>query len=127
MPERNKKEQDIIPMTPEAWRDQKLIALELRRRREKLRMTREELAEKMGEPYNAELIAQYENGGEIPMEMWTVFAIVEALDADLSEISPKTLLAKRCAESGYADLNEESRHIIDGVIGAVLKGQTSAS
>ena len=82
MPERNKKEQDIIPMTPEAWRDQKLIALELRRRREKLRMTREELAEKMGEPYNAELIAQYENGGEVPMEMWTVFAIVEALDAD---------------------------------------------
>ena len=49
MPERNKKEQDIIPMTPEAWRDQKLIALELRRRREKLRMTREELAEKQNE------------------------------------------------------------------------------
>ena len=115
--------QEAIRLTEAAWRDQRLIAAELRRRREAAGITQEQLAEKMGEPYTVETISQYEDGSQIPMETWTVFAMVEALDADLSEISPKSLLARRCSESGYADLNEETRQIIDGVIGAILKGQ----
>ena len=118
-------EQSAIWLTERAWKDQKLIAAELRRQREAAGMTQEQLAEKMGAPYTAEVISQYESGEEIPMEMWTVFDMVQALQIDMSDVAPKNLLARQCTESGYAELDEESRQIVDGVIRAVLRGQRS--
>ena len=43
----------------------------------------------------------------------------------MSDVAPKNLLARQCTESGYAELDEESRQIVDGVIRAVLRGQRS--
>ena len=123
MSKERKEEYDVIPLTAAAWRDQKLIAAELRRLREKAGLTQEALAEKLGEPYTEELIARYEDGSAEVMETWTVFDIVEALGATPMDIAPKSLIARQCLESGYADLNEESRRLVDSVIGAVLKGQ----
>ncbi|MBR0282273.1 MAG: helix-turn-helix domain-containing protein [Oscillibacter sp.] len=123
MSKERKEEYDVIPLTAAAWRDQKLIAAELRRLREASGMTQEALAEKLGEPYTEKLIARYEDGSAEVMETWTVFDIVEALGATPMDIAPKSLIARQCLESGYADLNEESRRLVDGVISAVLKGQ----
>ena len=101
---------DVIPLTAAGWRDQRLIAAELRRLREKAGMTQEALAAKLGEPYTEELIARYEDGSATPMD-----------------IAPKSLMARQCLESGYGDLDEESRRLVDGVISAVLKGQRQTS
>ena len=90
-------------------------------------MTQEELANKLGKPYTEELIARYEDGSAEVMETWTVLDIVEALGATPMDIAPKSLMARQCLESGYADLSEESRRLVDGVISAVLKGQRQTS
>ena len=127
MSKQSREEYDVFPLTAAGWRDQKLIAAELRRLREKAGMTQEALAEKLGEPYTEELIARYEDGSAEIMETWTVFAIVEALGASPLDIEPKSLIARQCLESGYGDLNEESRRLVDGVISAVLKGQRQTS
>ena len=127
MSKERKEEYDVFPLNEAGWRDQRLIASELRRLREKAGMTQEELAEKLGKPYTEELIARYEDGSAEVIETWTVFAIVEALGASPMDIAPKSLIARQCLESGYADLNEESRRLVDGVIGAILKGQRQSS
>ena len=77
----------------------------------------------MGEPYTAEDITQYEESGDIPLELWPTLDMVQALGISLDDISPKILLAKQSKDSGYADLNEETRKVVDDVIAAVLKGQ----
>ena len=127
MSKERKEDYDVIPLTAAGWRDQKLIAAELRRLREKAGLTQEELAAKLGKPYTEELIARYEDGSAEVMETWTVFDIVEALGATPMDIAPKSLMARQCLESGYGDLNEESRRLVDGVISAVLRGQRQTS
>ena len=127
MSKERKETYDVIPLTAAGWRDQKLIAAELRRLREKAGLTQEELAAKLGKPYTEELIAQYEDGSAEVMETWTVFDIVEALGTTPMDIAPKSLMARQCLESGYGDLNEESRRLVDSVISAVLKGQRQTS
>ena len=106
-----------------AWKAQKLISSELFRQREAAGLTREQLAERMGNLYSADLIRQYEEGVDVPMDTWTVLAMVDALGIDLVDISPRSVLARQCVENGYAELNRESRQLVDTVIGAVLKGQ----
>ena len=127
MSKERKEDYDVIPLTAAGWRDQKLIAAELRRLREASGMTQEALVKTLGKPYTEELIAQYEDGSVEIMETWTVFAIVDALGASPMDIAPKSLMARQCLESGYGDLNEESRRLVDSVIGAVLKGQRQTS
>lgn len=119
----HKEKAETFPMSAAMWRDQRLIAAELRRQREAAGLTRAQLAAKMGEPYTAEDITQYEESSDIPLELWPTLDMVQALGISLDDISPKILLAKQSTDSGYADLNAESRKVVDGVIAAVLKGQ----
>ena len=79
MSEQRIKDPEIIPLTEAGWRDQRLIAAELRRLREKAGLTQDELAEKLGKPYTEELNAQYEDGRAEVMETWAVFDIVDGL------------------------------------------------
>ena len=127
MSKERKEDYSVIPLTAAGWRDRKLIAAELRRLREASGMTQETLVGKLGKPYTEELIAQYEDGSVEIMETGTVFAIVDALGASPMDIAPKNLMARQCLESGYGDLNEDSRRLVDSVIGAVLKGQRQTS
>ena len=111
-------------LTARHWRDQKLIAAELRQLREKSGMSRKDMAEKMGNGYTEELIAQYEDGGQVIMETWPVIDMLAALHADPSMVEPKRLLARLCTTNGYADLTDESRKAVDQIIGMILDGQS---
>ena len=111
-------------LTPKHWRDQKLIAAELRRLREAAGMSREELVEKMGNGYTVELISQYEDGSQVIMETWPVIDMLSALHTDLSMVSPQRLLGRMCITNGYAELTDESRKVVDQIIGLILKGQS---
>ena len=104
-------------LTARHWRDQKLIAAELRQ-------FRKDMAEKMGNGYTEELIAQYEDGGQVIMETWPVIDMLAALHADPSMVEPKRLLARLCTTNGYADLTDESRKAVDQIIGMILDGQS---
>ena len=123
-----KEERMENPGTPELtakhWRNQKLIASELRKLREESGMSRGELAEKMGNGYTEELIAQYEDGGQIVMETWPVIDMLAALHADPSMVDPNRLLARLCSTNGYADLTDESREAVDRIIRVILDGQS---
>ena len=118
--------QDAVTMTEEQWDTQRLVAAELRRLREASGMTRTEMCRKMGLPYTEELIAQYEDGGIIPMEIWPVFDMVKALHADINDLVPERLKVRRGITNGYSNLNEESRQVADRVIGALLQTQAPA-
>ena len=118
--------QDAVTMTEEQWDTQRLVAAELRRLREASGMTRTEMCRKMGLPYTEELIAQYEDGGIIPMEIWPVFDMVKALHADINDLVPERLKVRRGITNGYSNLNEESRQVADRVIGALLQTQAQA-
>ena len=118
--------QDAATLTEEQWDTQRLVAAELRRLREAAGMTRAEMCRKMGHPYTEELIAQYEDGGIIPMEIWPVFDMVKALHADINDLVPERLKVRRGITNGYSNLNEESRQVADRVIGALLQTQAQA-
>ena len=118
--------QDAATLTEEQWDTQRLVAAELRRLREAAGMTQAELCRKMGHPYTEELIAQYEDGGIIPMEIWPVFDMVKALHADINDLVPERLKVRRGITNGYSNLNEESRQVADRVIGALLQTQAQA-
>ena len=110
-------------LTPRHWRDQKLIAAELRRLREAVGMSREDLVEKMGNGYTVELVTQYEDGSQVIMETWLVIDMLSALHSDLSMVSPQRLLGRMCITNGYAELTDESRKAVGQIIGLILKGQ----
>ena len=118
--------QDVATLTEEQWDTQRLVAAELRRLREAAGMTQAEMCRKMGHPYTEELIAQYEDGGIIPMEIWPVFDMVKALHADINDLVPERLKVRRGITNGYSNLNEESRQVADRVIGALLQTQAQA-
>ena len=118
--------QDAATLTEEQWDTQRLVAAELRRLREAAGMTQAEMCRKMGHPYTEELIAQYEDGGIIPMEIWPVFDMVKALHADINDLVPERLKVRRGITNGYSNLNEESRQVADRVIGALLQTQAQA-
>ena len=118
--------QDVATLTEEQWDTQRLVAAELRRLREAAGMTQAEMCRKMGHPYTEELIAQYEDGGIIPMEIWPVFDMVKALHADINDLVPERLKVRRGITNGYSNLNEESRQVADRVIGALLRTQAPA-
>ena len=120
-------DQDVVTMTDEQWDTQRLVAAELLRLREAAGMTRSEMCRKMGHPYTEELIAQYEDGGIVPMEIWQVFDMVKALHADINDLIPERLMVRRGLMNGYSNLNEESRQVADRVIGALLHDQTPVS
>ena len=117
----NPDETDTRELTAEEWRDQRLVGAELRRLRESAGMTREELAEKMGASYSARLVEQYEDGGVIPMEIQPVFAMARVLRGNMNTLDPVSLMSKLCLSSGYADLTDESRQMIDRITGALVK------
>ena len=118
--------QDAATLTEEQWDTQRLVAAELRRLREASGMTQAEMCRKMGHPYTEELIAQYEDGGIAPMEIWQVFDMVKILHADLNDLIPERLKIRRGITNGYSNLNEESRQVADRVIGALLQTQAPA-
>lgn len=118
--------QDAVTLTEEQWDTQRLVAAELRRLREAAGMTQAEMCRKMGHPYTEELIAQYEDGGVVPMEIWQVFDMVKALHADINDLVPERLKIRRGITNGYSNLNEESRQVADRVIGALLRDQAPA-
>ena len=125
-----KNKEDGIPqaeMTGEDWKAQKLVSEELRKLRELSGMTRKELADKMGPPYTEELVAQYEDGGVAPMELWPVFDMVRALRGDMNELDPERIISKRRFTNGYSDLTDESRDFVDRIIGTLVKGQNGTA
>ena len=119
----NELEMAAMEMTETDWRDQKLVAAELRNLRESAGMSRAEMAREMGPSYTEELVAQYEDGGIVPMEIWPVFDMVRVLHANLNDLEPMRLLTKLYGSNGYASLNENSRQIADEIIGALLLKQ----
>ena len=123
MQERKAEEAEVMEMTERDWREQKAVAAELRRLRESTGMTRAEMAGKMGGSYTEELVAQYEDGGSVPMEIWPVFDMVKVLHARMNDLDPLRLLTNLYANNGYADLNDESRQVADRIIGALLVEQ----
>ena len=123
MQERKAEEAEVMEMTERDWREQKAVAAELRRLRESTGMTRAEMAGKMGGSYTEELVAQYEDGGSVSMEIWPVFDMVKVLHARMNDLDPLRLLTNLYANNGYADLNDESRQVADRIIGALLVEQ----
>ena len=119
----NELEMAAMEMTETDWRDQKLVAAELRNLRESAGMSRAEMAREMGASYTEELVAQYEDGGIVPMEIWPVFDMVRVLHANLNDLEPMRLLTKLYGSNGYAGLNENSRQVADEIIGALLLKQ----
>ena len=119
----NELEMAAMEMTETDWRDQKLVAAELRNLRESAGMSRAEMAREMGPSYTEELVAQYEDGGIVPMEIWPVFDMVRVLHANLNDLEPMRLLTKLYGSNGYAGLNENSRQVADEIIGALLLKQ----
>ena len=119
----NELEMAAMEMTETDWRDQKLVAAELRNLRESAGMSRAEMAREMGPSYTEELVAQYEDGGIVPMEIWPVFDMVRVLHANLNDLEPMRLLTKLYGSNGYASLNENSRQVADEIIGALLLKQ----
>jgi transcriptional regulator with XRE-family HTH domain len=125
-----KNNEDGIPqaeMTGEDWKAQKLVSAELRKLRELSGMTRKELADKMGAPYTEELVAQYEDGGVAPMELWPVFDMVRALRGDMNELDPERIISKRRFTNGYSDLTDESRAFVDRIIDTLIKSQNGTA
>ena len=119
----NELEMAAMEMTETDWRDQKLVAAELRNLRESAGMSRAEMAREMGPSYTEELVAQYEDGGIVPMEIWPVFDMVRVLHANLNDLEPMRLLTKLYGSNGYASMNENSRQVADEIIGALLLKQ----
>ena len=113
-----------LEMTEEEWFAQKLVGPELRKLRETSGMTQEELAQKMGPSYTAELVAQYEDGGVVPMEIWPIFDMIRVLGGSMNDLDPDRILGKRLADNGYADLSEESRAFVDQIVDTLAQGQT---
>ena len=113
---------DYVPMNDEEWEDQKLVGAKLRSLREQTGMTPEELAARMGDPYTAELVTQYEEGS-VPMEISPFFAMIGALNANINELDPAWLKAKLSVENGYAYLSGNNRMAADKFIGYLLAGQ----
>ena len=81
------------------------------------------MAREMGPSYTEELVAQYEDGGIVPMEIWPVFEMVRVLHANLNDLEPMRLLANLYGSNGYASLNESSRQVADEIISALLLKQ----
>ena len=122
-----KENQDVVTLTEAQWKKQRLVAAELFRLREAVGMTRAEMCQKMGSPYTEELVAQYEDGGIVPMEIWPVFDMVKVLQTNIDDLVPERLEIQRGIMSSYENLNEESRLVADRVIGALLRGQPPVS
>lgn len=123
MQEPNERESGAMEMTETDWRDQKLVAAELLRLRVSAGMSRADMAREMGPSYTEELVAQYEDGGIVPMEIWPVFEMVRVLHANLNDLEPMRLLANLYGSNGYASLNESSRQVADEIISALLLKQ----
>lgn len=127
MPEQNAKPESAAKMDAEQLRAQKAVATEFRRMREAQGMTREDMARKMGPPYTAETVAQYEDGSETVMEIWPVFEMAKALGANLNDLIPEYLIARNDSASEYAALDEESRSVADRVIHALLTERSTVA
>lgn len=113
---------DFLPMSDEEWEDQKLTGAKLRSLREQAGMTPEEMAAKMGEPYTAETVTQYEEGS-VPMEISPFFAMIGVLKANIEELDPAWLKAKLSIDNGYAYLSRDNRMAVDKFIGHLLADQ----
>ena len=120
MSEQNLKLESAAELSAEQRRAQKAVASEFRRLREAQGMTREDMAQKMGHPYTAELVAQYEDGSETVMEIWPVFEMAKVLGVNLNDLIPEYLIARNNSANEYAALDDESRSVADRVIHALL-------
>ena len=125
MPKRSDEETELVEMTADEWEVQKLVGRELCRLRETLGLTQMDMAARMGPEYTGEFVARYEEGN-IPMEVGPFFAMLRVLQPDLTEFTPKRLMARRLSRE-YLEMDGETRELVDHIVEKFMAAQRSAS
>lgn len=97
------------------------IGNSIRRVRESVGMTREQLADGIG--CTDEMISQYEDGIR-PLETTVFFSIVQTLGVTPNDFAPKSMREKAPGLFGYAKLNTMHRNVIDNVVTAFLREES---
>ena len=126
MQEKNTENEEVMELTAADWEDQRLIGAELRRHRETLGWSEEEMSVKMGPGYSAELVSQYE-AGSVPMQIGPFLAMLTALNLTVDDVAPGHLRIGRLIHSGYLKLNERSRNAVDQIIDVILMEQQAGA
>ena len=98
------------------------LGAEIRRIREFMGKSAEELAAGVGNGCTAAMIAQYESGS-VPMETDTFFAVAEALGVTPNDLAPRSMREKSPCLFGYAKLNSGHRELIDSVVDSFLRDE----
>ena len=106
------------------WQNQALVGSALREYRERRRLTQAQMAEKMGEGYDAETVTQYE-AGSVPMEIDTFLAMTKALGISPEAVRPELLWGQKVIRVGYTKLTDKGREAVDQIISILLTEQQS--
>ena len=103
-------------------KENRTLGEEIRRIREFMGKSAEELAAGIGNGCTAAMIAQYESGS-VPMETDTFFAVAEALGVTPNDLAPRSMREKFPCLFGYAKLNSGHRELIDSVVDSFLRDE----
>ena len=99
-----------------------MLGREIRRIRESMGMTAEQLAAVVGNGCTDETIARYESGS-LTMETDVFFALVDALGITPNDLAPRQMREKAPCLFGYAKLNGSHRKMIDSVVTSFLRDE----
>ena len=106
------------------WQNQVLVGSALREYRKRRCLTQAQMAEKMGEGYDAETVTQYE-AGSVPMEIDTFLAMTKALGISPEAVRPELLWGQKVIRVGYSKLTDKGREAVDQIISILLTEQQS--
>ena len=102
-----------------------LVGERIRKHRKSRKLTQEQLAETIGDPFSAKILSRYENG-ETQMGINTYFEIAKALGVSPNDLAPQELVSHStaiAAPKGYLDLDADSKHIVDTMVVMLLNKQ----
>lgn len=100
-----------------------LIGESVRRIRESMGMTPQQLADAVGDNCTGEDITQYENGVR-NMDADVFFAVVQALGVTPNDFAPQSMRERAPCLFGYAKLNGSHRKLVDTVVSSFLRDES---
>lgn len=102
-----------------------LVGDKIRNHRKLRKLTQEQFAETVGEPFSAKVLSRYENG-KTEMGISTYFEIAKALGVSPNDLAPHELLPCSTAfekPNRYSELDEDNKQIINTMIAMLLQKQ----
>lgn len=103
--------------------DNEWVGGQIRTFRKNAKMTQTDLAKGIGDPRYQKYISEYENGQDhMPVSVY--FAIIEALQANPSEMLPPRLFEENLATmEKLRKLNQENQDTIKALVDTMLKAE----